>query len=69
MVILSSKGSKRYLLNLEDMADNFCGPDGGNFIYNQSHKCYAGASDTVDNFGSTFRVTCNYLNNILIEKS
>lgn len=68
MVILPSKGSKRYLLNLEDMTDNLCGPNEGNFIY-PSQKCYAGASDTADNFGSPFHVTCNYLSNILIEKS
>lgn len=38
-------------------------------LYFQSHKCYAGACDTTDNFGSTFHVTCNQLNNILTEKS
>lgn len=33
MLILPSKGSKRYLLNLEDMANNLCGLNEGNFIY------------------------------------
>lgn len=68
MVILSSKGSKRYLLNLEDVADNYVDLM-KEILYIQSHKCYTGASDTADNFGSTFHVTCNYLNNVLIEKS
>lgn len=68
MAILPSKESKRYLLNLEDMPDNLRGPNEGT-LHIQSQKCYTGASDTADNFGSTFHVTCNYLNNILIEKS